>query len=187
MIQDNHHAALVHTLWQSKKREKERKFNENTASSSKQYYFLEYLVFFLKNKPTKKQKIGGKTGEATTVVPGIRITSRTLWTATNKLEAGPAAKGRDIISSSTWYFFLKNQPTKKNKNRGKNWRSYYRCTWYTYHIKDALDNHEQTGGGAGCKRPRLRRSHVCFFRLVATCDVPVICPTQKLPLFFNLI
>ena len=29
------------------------------------------------------------------LVPGIRITSRTLWTTTNKLEAGPAAKGRD--------------------------------------------------------------------------------------------
>ena len=114
----------MHTLWQSKKREKERKFNENTASSSKQYYFLEYLVFFLKNKPTKKQKIGGKTGEATTVVPGIRITSRTLWTTTNKLQAGPAAKGRD--------------------NEGQ-----------------------------------MRRSHVCFFGLVATCDVPGTCPTQK--------
>ena len=38
------------------------------------------------------------TGEATTVVtvvPGMRITSRTLWTTTNKLEAGPATKGCD--------------------------------------------------------------------------------------------
>ena len=33
----------------------------------------------------------------------------------------------------------------------------------------------------------MRRSHVCFFGLVATCDVPGTCPTQKLPLFLNLI
>ena len=62
----------------------------------------------------------------------VRSHSRTLWTTTNKLEAGPAAKGRD--------------------------------------------NEE-----------RMRRSHVCFFGLVATCDVPGTCPTQKLPLFLNLI
>ena len=60
------------------------------------------------------------------------MTSRTLWTATNKLEAGPAGKG--------------------------------------------ADNEEQ-----------MRRSHVCFFGLVATCNVPATCPTQKLPLFPNLI
>ena len=69
----------------------------------------------------------------------------------------------------------------------KNRRSYYRCTWYTYHISDALDNHEQTGGGPGCKRRasegQMRRSHVFLFGLVATCDSP----TQKLPIFFNLI
>ena len=64
-----------------------------------------------------------------TVVPGIiRITSRTLWTTTNKLEGGAAAKDRD--------------------NEGQ-----------------------------------MRRSHVCFFGLVATCDVPDTRPTQKLPLF----
>ena len=33
----------------------------------------------------------------------------------------------------------------------------------------------------------MRRSRVCFFGLVATCDVPGTCPTQKLPLFLNLI
>ena len=33
----------------------------------------------------------------------------------------------------------------------------------------------------------MRRSHVCFFGLVTTCDVRGTCPTQKLPLFFNLI
>ena len=34
---------------------------------------------------------------------------------------------------------------------------------------------------------QMRRSHVCFFGLVATCDVPDTCPTQKLPQFLNLI
>ena len=33
----------------------------------------------------------------------------------------------------------------------------------------------------------MRRSYVCFFGLVATCGIPGTCPTQKLPLFFNLI
>ena len=50
--------------------------------------------FVLKNQPTKKRG-GGGIGGATIVVPCIRITSRTLWTITNRLEAGPAAKGRD--------------------------------------------------------------------------------------------
>ena len=92
-------------------REGNAKENEklNTASSSEQNYFLEYLGFFFKEPvDKKKQKIGGKIGEATTT---------------------------------------------------------YRCTWYTYHIKDALDNHEQTGGGAGCKKPRTTRDrcvvHIC--------------------------
>ena len=97
-VQYNHLAALVPTLWQRKKREKEQKINsKNTASSSK-HYLLQYLVFFLEEPADKKRK----------------------------------------------------------KIGGKNWRSYYRCTWYTYHIRDALGNHEQSGGGAGCKRPRQR-------------------------------
>ena len=101
MIQYNHHTA---TLWQRKKREKERNFNsKNTTRSSKQYYLPEYLIFLFKE---------------------------------------PADK--------------------ENKNRGGNWRSYYRCTWYTYHIKDTLDNHEQSGGGAGCKRPRQRGTDASF-------------------------
>ena len=95
-VQYNHHAALVHTLRQRKKREKQRQFNgKNTASSSQQYYFLGYLWFFFKEPADKKKtKIGEKTGEAATVVPGIRVASRTLWTTTNKLEAGPAANKR---------------------------------------------------------------------------------------------
>ena len=83
-----------------KNAKKNKNVSKNTASSSKQYYLLEYLVFFVKNQPTKKTKNRGKKLEKLllirrTVVPGIRITSRTLWTTTNKLEAGPAAKGRD--------------------------------------------------------------------------------------------
>ena len=80
----------------------------------------------------KTKKIGKKNWRSYyRCTCGIRITSRTLWTTTNNLEAGPAAKGRD--------------------NEGQ-----------------------------------MRRSHVCFFGLVATCDVPGTCPTQKLSLFFNL-
>ena len=60
----------------------------NTISSS--------TFFLYRTSRQKEQKEGEQTGEATTVVPGIRITaSRTLWTTTNKLEAGAAAKGRD--------------------------------------------------------------------------------------------
>ena len=91
MIQHNHHAALVHTLWRKKNENlivKIRQVALNIIISSSTWYC------FLKNQPTNKKK-GEKTGEATTAVPGIRITPRTHWTTTNKLEAGPAAKGRD--------------------------------------------------------------------------------------------
>ena len=67
------------------------------------------------------------------------------------------AAANNIISSSTCFFF-----SKKQKIGGKYWRSCYRCTWYTYHIEYALDNHEQTGGGAGCKRPRQRGTDASF-------------------------
>ena len=115
------------------KREKERAFtSKNTASSSKQYYLL---VFFLKKQPTKKTKIRGgkreKLNYDVPFVPGIRSTTRTPWTTTNKLEAGPAAKGRD--------------------------------------------NEGQT-----------RRSHVCFFGLVGTSDVPGTCPKQNCRYFSSL-
>ena len=79
-------------------------------------------------------------------------------------------KNTASISSKQYYLleylvknFFKNQLTKKKqKIGGGNWRSYYRCTWCTYHIKDALDNHEQTGGGAGCKRSRQRGTDASF-------------------------
>ena len=70
------------------------------------------------------------------------------------------AAANKIICSSTWFFFFK-EPADKKKGK-KNWKSYYRCTWYTYHIKDALDNHEHTGHGAGCKRPRQRGTDALF-------------------------
>ena len=35
----------------------------------------------------------------------------------------------------------------------------------------------------GDNEGQMRRSHVCFFGLVATFDVLGTCPTQKLPLF----
>ena len=95
---------------------------------------LEYLLFSLKESADKKKNREGKLEKLLrrTVVAGMRMTSRTPWTTTNKLEAGPAGKG---------------------------------------------------GGNEG----QVRRSHVCFFGLVATCDDPGTCPTKKLPLFLNLI
>ena len=120
MIQYNHH-ALVHTLWQRNAEENANLLAKNTASSSKQYYFLEYPFHFFKrsSRQKKKKKIGGKNWTSYYDVPLYLVyvsRSRTLWTTTNKLEAGPPAKGRD--------------------NEGK-----------------------------------MRRSYVCFFGLVATCDV----------------
>ena len=76
-MQYNHHAALVHTLWLRKKREKERKINTKKCSKQQQtILFARVPVFFFFNQPTKETKIGGK-----------------------------------------------------------NWRSCYRCTWYTYDIQ----------------------------------------------------
>ena len=93
------------------------------------------LVFLLtESADQKRQKNRGENWRNyyDVLVPGMRITSRTLWTTTNIRKAGPAAKGRD--------------------NEGQ-----------------------------------MRRSHVCFSGLVATSDVPGTCPTQKLPLFFNVV
>ena len=46
---------------ETRKRTKNLTFNsKNTASGSKQYYFPEYLVFFLKKQPTKKTKNRGE-------------------------------------------------------------------------------------------------------------------------------
>ena len=72
----------------------------------------------------------------------------------------------NIICSSTWWIFQKNQPTKKKtKNRGKELEKLPRRTvvpGITYYIKDALDNHEQTEGGADWKRPRQRGTDASF-------------------------
>ena len=52
------------------------------------------------------------------------------------LKIQQAAAANNIICSSTWYFFFKEPAgKKKQKIGGKNWRSYYRCTSYTYHIQ----------------------------------------------------
>ena len=56
------------------------------------------LVFLLtESADQKRQKNRGENWRNyyDVLVPGMRITSRTLWSTTNKLEAGPAAKGRD--------------------------------------------------------------------------------------------
>ena len=101
----------------------------NTVCSSTWYIFLKETSL---QKKINNNNRGKKLEKVATVVPGIRITSRTLWTTAKKLEARPAANGRD--------------------NEGQ-----------------------------------MRRSHACFFGLVATCDVRGTCPTQKLPPFFNVI
>ena len=54
---------------------------------------------------------------------------------------------------------------KKTKNRGKELEKLPRRTvvpGITYYIKDALDNHEQTEGGADWKRPRQRGTDASF-------------------------
>ena len=90
--------------------------------------------------------------------------------------------------SSKKYYFLEYLVCFLTKGR-RNWRSYYRCTWYTYHIKDALDNHEQTGGGACCKRPRQRGTDASFTCvLLRSCrDVrfPRHLPNAKTAAFFQ--
>ena len=121
---------LVYTLWQRNAKKNQHLVVKIQQAAANKIICSSTCFFFFKEPADKKK--GKKTGKATTVVPGIHITSRTLWTTTNSLDTGPAAKGRD--------------------NEGQ-----------------------------------MRCSHVCFFGLVATCDVPGTCPTQKLPLFFNLI
>ena len=93
---------------------------------------------------------------------------RTLWQRNAKnneklLVIIPQASANNMICSNTCFYFLRTSRQKKTKQTGGGkWRSCYRCTWYTYHIKDALDNHEQTGGGAGCERPRQRGTDASF-------------------------
>ena len=82
---------------------------------------------------------------------------------------------KNTASSVKHYYFLKylvlfsKEPADEQKEGWKNWRSHYRCTWYTYHTKDALDNHEQTGGGACCKRPRQRGTYASFTCVLLWC------------------
>ena len=81
-------------------------------------------------------------------------------------------------------FVWKNQPKKGGKKtysvvQEQVWvsRCLVRITWRT----TSTTNHEQTWGGACCKRPWQRgtdASLTCFFGLVTTCDVRGTCPTQ---------
>ena len=99
---------LAHTLWQRKKREKERKFNinsKNTASSCKQYYYiLEYLVFFLEEPSDhKKQKIGG--GKLEKLLPLYLVyvshqgrfgQPRTIWRR-GRLQKAATTRDRGVV------------------------------------------------------------------------------------------
>ena len=92
-------------------------------------------------------------------------------------------------------FFKWTSRHKKQKIGGGNWRSYYDVPLYLVHVS----HHGRFGQPrTNWRRGRLQKAatttdryvvhmYVCFFGLVATCDFPGICPTQKLPLFVNLI
>ena len=104
--------------WQRKKREKERKFNsKNTASSSNQFYLLEYLVFFIRTSRQKKQEKKEKKLEK--LLP----------------------------------FYLV----------------------YVSH-QGRFGQPQQTGGGAGCKRPRQRGTDASF-----TCVLLRFCRDVRRP------
>ena len=62
MIQYNHHAALVHTLWRRKKREKknEKLIIKMQQAAASNIISWSTCFFFLKNQPTKKTKNRGK-------------------------------------------------------------------------------------------------------------------------------
>ena len=61
------------------------------------------------------------------------------------------AAAKDIISSSTCFFFFEEPADKKKQKIGrKNWKNYYRCTRYTYHIQ----------GRFGQPRPNWRRGRL---------------------------
>ena len=106
MIQYNHHAALVHTLWRRNAKKNESVMVKIQQAAANNIISSGTWDFFLKNQPTKKNKNreGAKTGEATTVVPGTVCVSH----------------------------------------------------------QGSFGNHEQTGGGAGCKRPRQRGTDSSF-------------------------
>ena len=97
------------------------------------------------------------------------------------------AAENNIICSSTWYFFRKNSPQKK-KGRGELEKllplyvpGIGITSLYRYHIKDALDNHKQTGGGAVCKRPREQRGTDPAFTCVLLRSCRDVRPPRHLP------
>ena len=86
------------------------------------------------------------------------------------------AAANNIISSSTWIFFVKNQPTKKTKNTGGKLEK--QLPLYLAYV-----SHQGRFGQprTNWRRGRLQKAattrdrcvvDVCFFGLVATCDVP---------------
>ena len=102
------------------------------------------------------------------------------------------AAANNTISSST-FFLYRTSRQKKQKKGGGNLRSYYDVPLYLVYV-----SHQGRFGRprTNWRRGRLRKAattrnrcvvHMCFFGLVGTCGVPGTCPTQKLPLFFNLI
>ena len=82
------------------------------------------------------------------------------------------ASTNNIIFWGTCFFFLRTsrqkQKTKKIGEKLEKLLPLY--LWYADHIKDALDNHEQSGGGAGCERPRQRGTDASFtYMLLRSC------------------
>ena len=66
------------------------------------------------------------------------------------------------------FFFFEEPADKKNRKKrgGGNWKSCCRCTWCTYHIKDALETTNKLEAGTAAKgrdnEGQMRRSDVCF-------------------------
>ena len=75
-----------------------------------------------------------------------------------------AAAHNTLFARVPGIFFKQPDYNKKTKIRGKNWISYYLVPLYLVYVshQGALDNHEQSGGGAGCKRPRQRGTDASF-------------------------
>ena len=86
------------------------------------------------------------------------------------------AAANNIISSSTWQFFKRTSRQKKTKNGGKKLEKVLPLYRTRITFKDALDNCEQTGGGAGGKRPRQRGTDASF-----TCVLIRFCRDVRCP------
>ena len=98
MIQYNHHAALVHTLWRRNAKKNESVMVKIQQAAANNIISSGTWDFFLKNQPTKKTKIG-RGQKLEKLLPLYLVLYayhiKEALETTNKLEAGPAAKGRD--------------------------------------------------------------------------------------------